>query len=214
MNSQRKTSPAGPAFDISEHLPPIRTETVFGNSKPLALDIGCGDGKFLLELSVRTPHFNHIGVEIKSGRFKKAVNSARRKSVDNLKLIHMDALMAVGVFAAKTFDRIYINFPDPWPKDRHKKHRIINKGFISLLGSVIKPKGTLEIASDHDEYMERATEILEGSAEFQNLTGGSPVVPYPGDRPQTGFEKIFRKQGKTIKYLTYEADGECGGSEN
>ncbi len=206
MSSRRETSRAEPAFDISEHLPPLSGETVFGNSKPLALDIGCGEGEFLFELSQLIPEFNHIGIEVKPARFKKAVKTARQRDIGNVKLIHMDGLMAVELFAPQTFDRVYINFPDPWPKDRHRKHRIINGGFVSLLGSVIRPGGVLEIASDHDEYMARVEKTFGNRREFQNA-GGSSALRYPGERPQSRFEKIFRKRGESIKYLSYRATG-------
>ncbi len=196
------------AFDVSEYLPPLHKETVFGNSKPLTLDIGCGNGEFLFELSRLMPNFNHLGVEIKAGRFGKAVKTAKQSGTGNLKFVHMDCILAARLFAAETFDRIYINFPDPWPKDRHRKHRIINRDFISLLGFVAKTGGRLEIASDHDEYMTLAAETLDGSNEFRNLCAGTPLLSYPKGRPPTRFEKIFRKQGEEIKYLIYEAKGD------
>ncbi len=208
MSLRREATASEPIFDVSEHLPPpIRAEDVFGDSKPLTLDIGFGEGEFLFELSRRMPDFNHIGVEVKKERFKKAVKTVRREGAGNVKLIHLDGAMAVELFAPQTFDRIHINFPDPWPKDRHRKHRIINAGFVELLGSVIKSGGGLEIASDHDEYMEGAKESVERCGQFQSAAGAMPLLSYPGDRPRTRFETIFRERGETVKYLIYEKKG-------
>ncbi|WP_462137039.1 tRNA (guanosine(46)-N7)-methyltransferase TrmB [Candidatus Mycalebacterium sp.] len=195
------------AFDVSEHLPPISKQTLFGDSKPVTLDIGCGDGEFLLELARLMPDFNHVGVEVKAGRFVKAVRNAEKSGAQNLKYIHLDGLLAVGLFAFATFDRVYINFPDPWPKDRHRKHRIVNADFASVLARVITGGGRFEIVSDHDEYIERCTEVFTRSKMFRRISGGEAPLSYPGDRPQTRFEKIFREQGAEIKYLIYEAGG-------
>ncbi len=200
-------SASGAAFDISEHLPPLSARDVFRNSKPVTLDIGCGGGEFLLELSRLLPDFNHIGVEIKAGRFKKAVKAAQKSGAENVRFIHLDGFLAAGLFAPDTFERVYINFPDPWPKDRHRKHRIVSPDFVSVLGSAIRAGGRLEVASDHDEYITSVAEILDRSEEFENCSGPAPLASYPGDRPPTGFEKIFREQGVEIKYLMYRAAG-------
>ena len=194
------------AFDVSTHMPPIRADAVFPSNRPLTLDIGCGDGEFLLETARLMPDFNHIGVEIKFGRFKKAVRAADRAGADNIKFIHLDGTVAVGLFAPGSFERVYINFPDPWPKGRHHKHRIVSPDFVSLLGAALKAGGRLEVASDHGEYIDIAAEAFDGSPQFENVSGGT-LFEYPGGRPQTRFEKIFREQGKTVHYLIYEKRG-------
>lgn len=194
------------AFDLSTLMPPISADAVFPGSRPLTLDIGCGDGEFLLETARLMPGFNHIGVEIKFGRFKKAVRAADRLGADNVKFIHLEGTVAAGLFAPGSFERIYINFPDPWPKGRHHKHRIVSPGFVSLLGAALRGGGRLEVASDHGEYMEVVAEALDGSAQFENVSGGA-LLEYPGGRPQTRFEKIFRGQGKPVRYLVYAKRG-------
>ncbi len=195
MSPHRSASSA--VFDVSEHIPPIRGETVFGNSKPLTLDIGCGNGEFLLELSHLMPGFNHIGVEIKTGRFRKAVKKTEKSRAENLKFIHLDACFAVACFARESLYRVYINFPDPWPKDRHLKHRIINGDFVSLLASALAPGGFVEITSDHEGYIGFAGEVFSRSGRFQS----AEFLPCPAGRPETRFEKIFRQRGDKIKYL-------------
>lgn len=200
-------SPRSVVFDVSESLPPISKETVFGNSKPVTLDIGCGGGEFLLKLARLMPDFNHIGVEVKAGRFGKAVRNAEESDARNLKYIHLDGFLATGLFAPATFDRVYINFPDPWPKDRHRKHRIVNADFASVLARAITDGGRLEIASDHDEYIERCAGVFACSETFRSVSGGESMSSYPGGRPQTRFEKMFRERGGDIKYLIYAAGG-------
>ena len=200
-------SPHSAVFDVSEHLPPISKQTVFGNSKLLTLDIGCGGGEFLLELARLMPDFNHIGVEVKAGRFAKAVKNTEKSGAQNLKYIHLDGFLATGLFAPATFDRIYINFPDPWPKDRHRKHRIVNGDFEPVLARAIKKGGRLEIASDHGEYIARCAEVFERSEKFRSAPSGKRSPEYPGGRPQTRFERMFRERGGEIKYLVYEASG-------
>ena len=120
-------TPNNPALDISVLSLPLSKEEIFGNDKNSALEIGFGEGEFIVEVAKNNPNWNYLGIEIKYFRYKKALKLVLNQNIRNIKLIHFDADLAVEqVFAANIFDRVYINFPDPWPKDRHKKHRIIN----------------------------------------------------------------------------------------
>ena len=87
-----------------------------------ALEIGFGEGEFIAEIAKESPGWNFIGIEIKYFRYKKALRLLLKEKITNVRLVHIDAAIAVEqVFADASFDRVYINFPDPWPKDRHKK---------------------------------------------------------------------------------------------
>ncbi|KRT66266.1 MAG: tRNA (guanine46-N7-)-methyltransferase [Candidatus Dadabacteria bacterium CSP1-2] len=191
-------------LDVTEYYLPIDLSQVFGNNKDSALEIGFGDGSFLIEIAKNNTDWNFIGIEIKVKRFRKAVKRAEGEYIANLKYLLMDVRIAVEeVFYPNTFSKVYINFPDPWPKERHKKHRIINTQFLSNLSRIIKPKGIIEIASDHEEYISSILETLEDTGIFKS------IFPLPGyvhnipTRPTTRYELEFMEEEKEIYYLRF-----------
>jgi len=191
-------------LDVTEYYLPIDLSQVFGNNKDSALEIGFGDGSFLIEIAKNNTDWNFIGIEIKVKRFRKAVKRAEGENIANLKYLLMDVRIAVEeVFYPNTFSKVYINFPDPWPKERHKKHRIINTQFLSNLSRIIKPKGIIEIASDHEEYISSILETLEDTGIFKS------IFPLPGyvhnipTRPTTRYELEFMEEEKEIYYLRF-----------
>jgi tRNA (guanine-N7-)-methyltransferase len=194
-------------LDVTQYHLPLDLHEVFGNKNNFALEIGFGDGSFLIETAKNNADWNYIGIEIKAKRFRKAVKRAERKNVTNLKFLLMDVRIAVDeVFSLDTFNKVYINFPDPWPKKRHKKHRIINTDFLEKLARIMKPRGVLEIASDYEEYISHILETFEHTNIFK------PTFPLPGyvnsmpERPKTRFETEFMQEGKEIYYLRFIND--------
>lgn len=192
------------ALDISEYFIPIDLAQVFGNHNELVLEIGFGDGDFLIEMAERHPEKNFLGIEIKTKRFKIAVKASEHRKNGNLKFLHMNAEIAVKeIFPENVFSLIYINFPDPWPKDRHHKHRIVNSEFLGALSKIMKKDGVLEIASDHKEYIDHTFDV------FENISFFKSQYPDPGylhnlpNRLHTKYEKEFRKEGREIFYLMF-----------
>ncbi|HLE26277.1 MAG TPA: tRNA (guanosine(46)-N7)-methyltransferase TrmB [Thermodesulfobacteriota bacterium] len=194
-------------LDVTEYYLPIDLSQVFGNNQDSALEIGFGDGSFLIETARNNTDWNFIGIEIKEKRFKKAVKKAEVENIANLKLLLMDVKIATDeVFCPNTFSKVYINFPDPWPKERHKKHRIINTHFLEKLSRIMKPKGVLEIASDHEEYISYILETLDGTGIFKPLFPSPGYVHSVSNRPKTRYEMEFMKEGKEICYLRFIKD--------
>lgn len=193
-----------PILDISDVCIPLDTIALFGNTRDCALEIGFGDGDFLIENALMRPDTNFIGIEIKKKRFNKAVKKALRLKADNVKFLHMDANIASSeVFNPDTFTQVYINFPDPWPKDRHEKNRILNADLLGKLSRVLTAGGKLLIASDHGDYIEQVLDTLKQIEIYQNN------YPEPGyrheleERIETKFEKKFREEGRIIYYLMF-----------
>ena len=201
MNKENSSSTK---LDISESYIPIRLDEVFGNDNDFVLEIGFGDGDFLIEMAELNPEKNYLGIEIKTKRFKIALKKSKDVLSDNLKFLHMNANIAVEeIFQNNTFSLVYINFPDPWPKDKHHKHRIINSDFLEKLSRIMKKDGILEVASDHKDYVKHSFDV------FSNRPIFIPEYPAPGylhnipNRPYTKYEKEFRAEGKEIFYLMY-----------
>lgn len=190
------------ALDVSGYPLPISLQEIFCNRNKNALEIGFGEGEFLLASAQRNPEINYLGLEVKTKRFKKAVKNAFKTSAVNLKFIHMEAFIAVNeLFAADSFHLVYINFPDPWSKDRHRKHRIITHSFLNSLSNILIPDGIVEIASDHKEYILHILDTFESNPFYVNsLKPPGYTIKLP-ERPVTGFESEFREQGKEIYFL-------------
>ena len=200
----RKT-PIKPELDISLFSLPLNKEEIFGNNNNSALEIGFGEGEFIVEIAENNPDWNYLGIEIKYFRYKKAVRLCIEHNVRNVKLLHFDADLAVEqVFTPDIFDRVYINFPDPWPKDRHKKHRIINNTFLDNLYKLMNTDGILEFTSDHLDYVTHTIEHFENHKKFSNIYGEKGYSGTIKNRPATKFEKEFRDEDRPIYYLAFK----------
>ena len=198
-------TPNNPALDISVLSLPLSKEEIFGNDKNSALEIGFGEGEFIVEVAKNNPNWNYLGIEIKYFRYKKALKLVLDQNIRNIKLIHFDADLAVEqVFAANIFDRVYINFPDPWPKDRHKKHRIINNNFLDNLYNIMKEQGIREGTRDHLDYVTHTIEHFDSHNKFSNIFGKQGYSHLIENRPQTKFEKEFLDKKRRIYYLSFK----------
>jgi tRNA (guanine-N7-)-methyltransferase len=191
-------------LDVTEYYLPLDLSQVFGNNNDSALEIGFGDGSFLVEIAKAKTDWNYIGIEIKVKRFRKAVKRAKLENLTNLKFLLMDVRIAIEeLFFPKTFNTVYINFPDPWPKERHKKHRIINTQLLKKLSTIMKPKGILEIASDQEEYISYILQALKNTDIFKSIFPPPGYVNIIPNRPKTRFEMDYMKKKKEIYYLRF-----------
>ncbi len=154
-------------------------ENIFGRNAPLHVDLGCGDGSFIYALAQRTPAKNFLGIERLLGRIRSATRKAA--SLPNVRLLRMESSYAVRyLLPAESVETFYLLFPDPWPKRRHWRRRIV---------------GRLLIATDHVDYFKRITETARGNP---NL---AIIEPADVDRPLTKFERKFRAQSIPIHWL-------------
>lgn len=133
----------------------------FGNNKPFNIEIGIGNGEFCSEYAKKNPDQNYLGFEVMKRIFNKAIIKAKQVESDNIRLIHFDATFFVSILEDGSVDNFYVNFPDPWPKKRHKKRRILKTQFIELLVRKLKPGGTLCMATDQIDYAEEIVENLK-----------------------------------------------------
>jgi len=188
-----------PAVDISLFSLPIGKKDIFCDEKPLILEIGFGEGEFLINAAQCDASRNYLGIEIKRGRFRKAVRAAEELSLENLKFLHVEAEIALRqVFRERMFDLVLVNFRDPWPKKRHSKHRMFNREFISCLAKVLTRSGRTVIKTDQLSYIEQIVSEFKRSRLFR------PVHPPPGfveairGETETKFEKHFREASQKI----------------
>ncbi len=190
--------------DVSRLRLPIRPTELFHRPGECVLEIGSGEGEFLVALAAMRPQWNLLGLEIKRKRVLKAARLAVRTGASNVRFIPIDAAIAVReLFRRCSFGGVYINFPDPWPKERHKKHRLINTAFIADLARLLEAGGFVDIATDHAEYVCHIQEAFASTAAFRSRA--CPNTPHGAmERPKTKYERTFIEEGRKLFYLRYE----------
>ena len=135
---------------------------VFGNDHPLHIEVGMGKGRFITELALQNPEINYVGIEKYSSVLLRALEKRElQPDLVNLMFLRMDAEDLTDVFGAGEVDRIYLNFSDPWPKDRHAKRRLPSKEFLARYDRILTPDGRVEFKTDNRALFEFALEQRE-----------------------------------------------------
>jgi len=168
-------------------------EKVFGRKAPLHVDLGCGDGSFLCALAQRMPDKNFLGIERLFGR----ICSAARKTatLGNVRLLRMETSYAVRyLLAAGAVETFYLLFPDPWPKRRHHRRRIVTPDFLSSIHAAFRKNGIIYIATDHLDYFEKIKEVAHSNPGFA-------VADLDIDLPPSRFALIFQQKGAPVHRL-------------
>lgn len=133
---------------------------IFGNKNPMHIEIGMGKGQFIHTLAKANPDVNYVGIEKYSSVLLRAIQKMEVEELPNLKFIRMDAEDIEKVFDKYEVDKIYLNFSDPWPKDRHAKRRLPSKEFLNRYNTILKPEGNLEFKTDNRPLFDFAVEQL------------------------------------------------------
>jgi tRNA (guanine-N7-)-methyltransferase len=136
---------------------------IFGNNNPIHIEIGMGKGRFLMDMAKVYPSINYIGIEKYSSVLLRAIQKMEREEqpLSNVRFIRMDAETIGNVFEMEEVDRIYLNFSDPWPKDRHAKRRLPSREFLARYDKILKKEGQLEFKTDNKDLFLFALEELE-----------------------------------------------------
>lgn len=134
---------------------------VFGRKAPLHIEVGMGKGQFMMQLALQNPHINYVGIEMYSSVLLRAVQKMEEAPMDNLRFIRMDAREIEEVFDKGEVDKIYLNFSDPWPKDRHAKRRLPSRQFLARFDQILKKEGNLEFKTDNRDLFDFAVEEVE-----------------------------------------------------
>lgn len=177
---------------------------VFGNDHPLRVEIGMGKGRFLLELALRNPEINFIGIEKYSSVLLRAIQKMEDHELPNVRFIRMDAEKIAEVFGEGELDRIYLNFSDPWPKDRHADRRLESRQFLARYDRILKKDGLIEFKTDNLALFDFAVEETEPAGwKIVGLTRDLHAdAGMCQDNIMTEYEERFSSQGNPIcKYI-------------
>ncbi len=172
-----------------------KIDDIFQNEKPLSVEIGFGNGEFICHLAEQNPDENFLGFEVFRKIFRKAIARVQRKKLSNVKLIQYDASFFVPLLKDNSVKNFYVNFPDPWPKKKHNKRRLLKPEFIRVIRDKLINGGKLFIATDHDDYAEEILinlkAVPELKPEFENYFVNELIDYYP-----TKYYRKFAIQNK------------------
>lgn len=143
-----------------EDWKPGNWREIFGNTNPIRIEIGMGKGQFIHALAKLHPQINYVGIEKYSSVLLRAIQKMEEEELPNLKFVRMDAEDILKVFGPGEVDRIYLNFSDPWPKDRHAKRRLPSEAFLRRYDVILKKDGQLEFKTDNRPLFDFAVEEL------------------------------------------------------
>lgn len=175
---------------------------VFGNDKPLYIEIGMGKGQFIIEMARRNPDKNFIGIEKYSSVLVRALEKCEEDAPENLRFIRMDAEEILDVFAADEVSGIYLNFSDPWPKDRHAKRRLTSVQFLARYDQFLIPDGRVIFKTDNRPLFDFSLEQVEEAGWIlENHTFDLHNSEYVEGNVMTEYESKFVAEGKPINRM-------------
>jgi tRNA (guanine-N7-)-methyltransferase len=186
---------------------PLGAAAWFGREAPLVIEIGCGTGTATAAMAQAEPRLNLIGIEVYKPGLAQLVQRIERESIENIRLLRGDAVDVLeNMIAVQSLTGVRVFFPDPWPKARHHKRRLLQPATFTLIASRLRPGGVLHIATDHADYAAHIAEV--GAAESQLIglnetTGGvsadhRQTAPIGFERPVTKFESKAHRAGSAI----------------
>lgn len=173
---------------------------IFGNHNPIQIEVGMGKGKFLMELAARNPGINYVGIEMYSSVLLKALQKrSQAKELTNIWFLRIDARNLAEVFGLGEVDKIYLNFSDPWPKDRHAKRRLTSPGFMAVYDRILSDNGVVEFKTDNRELFDYSMEAIpQAGWRIRMHTFDLHHSPYAEGNVMTEYEARFSAEGKPI----------------
>ncbi len=178
-------------------------EAIFGNRNPVVIEIGFGMGESTLKIARDNPDINYVGIEVFLYGFSKLLANAAKEGLSNIRLMRFDAVQVLqDMVPENSVDGFHIFFPDPWPKKRHHKKRLIQVPFATLLASRLKKGGYIYCVTDWEDYAKQMLQVMDSVDGLVNPYGGyAPERPW---RPETGFERKGLEKDYTINEVWVE----------
>ena len=179
----------------ADYFAPLDLSQVFSRLAPIEVDIGCGDGAFLAGLAAQFPERNFLGLEKLAGRVRRACKKASRLRLPNVRVLRIESTYAIQyLLPAASVDVAHLLFPDPWPKKKHRRRRIVSVDFLALVHRLLAPNGRFRVATDQKDYFAATRELILPTAFIE-------TDPAAETFPLTTFEKHFLAEGAQIYRL-------------
>jgi len=186
----------------------LDSRAVFGRVAPLTVEIGFGNGASLAEMAACEPGTDFIGIEVHRPGVGHLLKTLDECGLANVRLYREDAVeVLTRCIDDHSLDRVLLFFPDPWPKTRHHKRRIVQPAFVGLLARKLRGGGVLHMATDWEPYAEHMLQVMEASTAFRNMAGPGRYSERPAYRPVTRFERRGHRLGHEARDLLYRRQG-------
>lgn len=201
---QRALDELWPEYGLGFRSEEADLDQVFGRAAPRMLEIGFGAGEALLAFAQAHPEYDCIGIEVHPPGVGRLLLGVQAAGVRNVRVICHDAVEVLQrQLPPASISLAHIFFPDPWPKKRHHKRRLIQPAFADLLARVLAPGAALRLATDWGPYAQHMLEVLDASAHFENVAGPGRFVDRATERPLTRFERRGQRLGHEVWDLCY-----------
>jgi tRNA (guanine-N7-)-methyltransferase len=193
-----------PRYGLELANAPWEMSQCFGRTAPLTVEIGFGNGDHLAAAAIAHPERNYLGVEVHRPGVGRLLLQAEQHGITNLRVACADAVEVIrDALPPGSVDEIIIFFPDPWPKKRHHKRRLIQPEFAALLARALRSGGSLRLATDWADYAQHMLTVLDAEPQLINVAGAGGTVPRPADRALTRFETRGMKLGHRVSDFEY-----------
>ncbi len=201
---QRAIDEFWPVWGVEFEGAELDLDAVFGRRAPRVVEIGFGNGENLLTLAERHPERDFLGIEVHGAGVGRVLGTVQERGLTNIRVIRHDAVEVLerGLAAGRVAE-VLIFFPDPWPKARHHRRRLVQPDVARLLARALAPDGVLRLATDWEPYAEHMLAVLDAEPALENVAGPGRFVPRPEDRPVTKFERRGERLGHAIFDLEY-----------
>ncbi len=171
---------------------------VFDNSNPIHLEVGTGKGQFIIGMAKQNPDVNFVGLELSSSVMVSALEKLIEEDVPNVRLLNENAQDLSTIFEENEVSRVYLNFSDPWPKNRHEKRRLTNKTFLDLYRDVMKPNGEVHFKTDNQGLFEYSLHSFSLYGMILNQVSLNLHQSNMEDNVMTEYEEKFSSKGSRI----------------
>lgn len=187
---------------LPQSLHPMEKTAIFAREGFNVLELGAGSGEFALEWLERNPTVNYLALEIKGERISKILRGIDKKNLEQLKILPINfKWILLEILPEHFFDMVVINFPDPWPKRRHWKHRLVDVDFPEKLKYLMRPGAVVHLATDYGPYARRILSIFRKNPSFEAVFPGPGYLrERPQNFPTTKFEILHLKDKKRSYY--------------
>ena len=193
-----------PRFGVPFKERQVDLEQIFGRDAPRVLDIGFGDGEALLTLAANDPSTDYLGVEVHEPGIGHLVLLLERAGLENVRVVAHDVVEVLnGMLRDDEFDGVNLFFPDPWPKKRHHKRRLVQPDFVREVARVLRPGGLFHVATDWTDYAAHVGTVLERSDQLRPLSADDVNADSFSARPPTKFERRGRQMGHEVTDLYF-----------
>jgi tRNA (guanine-N7-)-methyltransferase len=193
---------------------PVDTAAWFGRSVPVVLEIGCGTGTSTAAMAIQEPDVDVVAVEVYKRGLAQLLGAIEREHITNIRLIRGDGLDVLEhMFGTESLTGVRVFFPDPWPKSRHHKRRLLQPGTVELIADRLKRGGILHVATDHEGYAEQIEAVGDGQPRLRRTQPGAGAFPISVRRPTTKYESKAHRAGSAVAELLWEKPSRAQGGE-